>query len=171
VVYPQTAAPSAPLDISCSPDSITGLAAGEARLAVYHFSPQVATGLPAGVDIRNAGDNAVLFNDLQFEQVGFVDLPAGAHSLKLTDSTGAADVLTFSDVRLEAGRVYSLFAVGDPNAPGAFVPNAVTSINAQVRLVHAVAGGPNVDVYVDGGATPVLRDVPFAVTPPTCSLR
>jgi trimeric autotransporter adhesin len=158
-VYPTATGASSPIAISCDQDNVTGLAAGDARLAVYHFSPDVAATVPA-VDIRNAATNAVLIDDLAFEQVAFVDVPAGTVNLKLTDPTGAVTALAFNNVHLEAGLIYSLFAVGNPLTSNV-VPNKVTSANAQVRVVHAVANGPNVDVYLDGGATPVLRDVPF----------
>lgn len=158
-VYPTTVAATT-IAISCDQDDLAGLAAGNARVVVYHYSPVVAATVPA-VDIRQTGVVTPLIDDLAFEQVDSADVPAGEYDLQLTDPTGAVAAATFNNVQLEAGLIYSLFAVGNPATAGAFVPNKVTSANAQVRVVHAVANGPAVDVYLDGGSTPVLRDVPF----------
>ena len=34
----------------------------------------------------------------------------------------------------------------------------------EVRITHAVAGGPNVDVYLDGAATPAFADLAFGAS-------
>lgn len=157
VVHP-TAPPAAVAPTAtCVTDSLSGLAPGNARLDVFHFSRVVQELAPA-VDVRLA-DNTVLINDLSFTNAEFVDVPAGTYDLKLTDATGAVTLLTFNRVQVTAGAAYSLFAIGNPTEVG--VPNTVVPTAAQVRVVHAAIGAPNVDVYVDAGTTPVLTNIPF----------
>ncbi|MCH8492928.1 MAG: DUF4397 domain-containing protein [Idiomarina sp.] len=113
-----------------------------ATLAYQDYTPQVE--VPAGdyqVRITVAGDpEAVVFNS------GELSLPAGADLfVTATPSVGANN--TDRPIAL-------LIADGE----GSFVVHSVDA-GADVRVVHAVADAPNVDVLVNDGVA--LTDVPF----------
>lgn len=89
------------------PDDNTAPSNGMARVRFVHASPDAPT-----VDITLA-DGTTLFDDISFRGVGgYIEVPTGEYDFEVRDETGATTVLELSGVMLEAGDVYSVFAVG-----------------------------------------------------------
>ena len=81
--------------------------AGMAKVRFVHASPDAPT-----VDITLT-DGTTLFNDIEFKEVGsYIEAAAGTLDLEVRDATGTVVVLTLEDVTLEAGGVYTVYAVG-----------------------------------------------------------
>ncbi|MEM8532957.1 MAG: DUF4397 domain-containing protein, partial [Chloroflexota bacterium] len=124
---------------------------GEAKVRVYHFSPDA----PA-VDVL-AGESALISNLAFPDASDYLSVAEGTYDLAVTE-TGTTEpvVINLPQTELMAGKIYSVFAIGELADITASV--AVNEF-AQVRIVHASPDAPNVDVYVDGAQ--VLMDVPF----------
>lgn len=81
--------------------------AGKSRVRFVHASPDAPT-----VDIT-LEDGTTLFDNVAFQEVGdYIEAPAGTIDLQVRDETGTAIVLTLEDVTLEAGSVYTVYAIG-----------------------------------------------------------
>ena len=88
-------------------DDNTSPAMGMAKVRFVHASPDAPT-----VDIT-LSDGTTLFNDVGFMEVGdYIEAAAGTLDLEVRDETGTAVVLTLQDVTLEAGTVYTVYAIG-----------------------------------------------------------
>ncbi len=164
-------------------DNLAPTAEGEARVAVYHLSPDA----PA-VDVKLA-DGTPLLTNLPFSFVGTLDVPAATYDLIVTPTGSDAVVLNLAGTMLEAGNLYSVFATDfvsnltakievtnltqaaatpdepmpapmpEPTAEPMPEQPAVPALPASVRVVHASPDAPAVDVYVNGNLT--LSNVPF----------
>ena len=89
-------------------DDLSAPAAGKAHVRVIHFSPDA----PA-VDIKVAG-GPTLISNLAFPQASnYLPVDAGSYNLQVTPAGGDAVVLDLQGVRLEAGKIYDVFAVGE----------------------------------------------------------
>ena len=131
---------------------------GRARARVIHASPDAEE-----VDI------AVTGGDTLFEGVGFGDatdyeeLDPGSYSL---DVRGEEDrvLATVPDLTIEAGQVYDVVAIGQVSDQSLNLLSLVTNVSrscgevldlagtgedACVRIVHAAADAPEIDVYVN----------------------
>ncbi|HRX85085.1 MAG TPA: DUF4397 domain-containing protein [Phycisphaerae bacterium] len=93
--------------------------AGSARVRFVHASPNAPT-----VDITLA-DGTTLFDNVAFKGVGdYIEVAAGTYDLEVRDETGTTTVLPLDGVQLQAGTVYTVYAVGLLNgtpALGAFI--------------------------------------------------
>lgn len=88
-------------------DDNTAPMMGMAKVRFVHASPDA----PA-VDITLT-DGTTLFDDVAFKEVGsYIEAPAGTLDLEVRDETGTAVVLTLEGVTLEAGTVYTVYAIG-----------------------------------------------------------
>ena len=141
-----------------------------ARVRLVHASPDAPN-----VDVTVDGDP--LFEDVPFGAAGTVEVPPGDYKLEVRPATPDADgdVVANFKLSVEAGTVYSAFAVGylDPDAAPADVPFALDVVvdaefeedteeepeETDLRVAHLSPDAPNVDVFVDGD--PVLEGVPF----------
>lgn len=86
-------------------ENLAPTAAGEARVYVYHFSPDA----PA-VDIRLA-DGTVLAEGLAFPNKGELNVPEGTYDLQVVPSGETEPVvIDLAGTALEAGTLYSVFA-------------------------------------------------------------
>lgn len=126
-------------------DDLSAPAAGKAHVRVIHFSPDA----PA-VDIKVAG-GPTLISNLAFPQASnYLPVDAGSYNLQVTPAGGSAVVLDLQGVRLEAGKIYDVFAVGElasirvettvttpPAAPAALPRTGGESNIALVALVVA----------------------------------
>jgi hypothetical protein len=125
---------------------------GGAKVRVVHASPDA----PA-VDVYLDG-NKVLTNVPFFTASDYLDVPAGAHDIKVTP-TGDANtaVIDAKGVTVEAGKMYTVAAVGKlaDIKPQIYSDNlaAPAAGKAHVRVVHASPDAPAVDVKVKGGPT------------------
>jgi hypothetical protein len=81
--------------------------AGAVKVRFVHASPNAPT-----VDITLT-DGTTLFDDIAFKEIGdYIEAPAGTVDLQVRDETGTVIVLTLEDATLEAGTVYTVYAVG-----------------------------------------------------------
>lgn len=112
-------------------DDLTPPAEGQARLSIFHFSPDA----PA-VNIELA-DGSVLFPDLAFGNGTEIEVDAGAYDIVATVDRAANQDAT-SDVVLslpgfvaEAGQIYNIFVV-----------DVAANLRAETRTVAPVAMAP-----------------------------
>jgi hypothetical protein len=100
-------------------------AAGEARVRIYHASPDA----PA-VDIKLAGTDVVILENVSFTDGAFLDVPAGTYQFDISPAGSSAVVFTTPAIRVESGWTYSLVASGflvqpAENVPGFWVQSRV----------------------------------------------
>lgn len=127
----------------------------DARVRVLHASPDA----PA-VDVYVDGTEAI--SDLEFNEItDYVALPAGAHNVQVFPASagGSGTPVIAADVNLEAGKDYTVAAVGllaeieplvledDNTAPAAG--------KARLRFVHASPDAPAVDIFAEGAGVVV----------------
>lgn len=140
-----------------------------ARVRVVHASPDA----PA-VDIFV--NNGKVFENLPYrEYTEYVPLAAGSYEFKI-NVTGTETTVTTVSATVAAGRDYTVVAVGyagSGRTPGFSVrvledDNSLPANNGvKIRVMHAAAGAPTVDVYVTTpfetlmGKTPALAGVSF----------
>ncbi|MCS6939954.1 MAG: DUF4397 domain-containing protein [Roseiflexaceae bacterium] len=89
-------------------DDLTAPAAGKAHVRVIHFSPDA----PA-VDVKVAG-GPTLISNLAFPKASnYLPVDAGSYDLQVTPAGATTVVLDLKGTRLEAGKIYDVFAVGE----------------------------------------------------------
>ncbi|GAB4110750.1 MAG: DUF4397 domain-containing protein [Roseiflexaceae bacterium] len=89
-------------------DNLSAPAAGKAHVRVIHFSPDA----PA-VDIKVA-NGPTLIPALAFpKDSGYLPVDAGTYDLQVTPAGASAVVLDLKGTKLEAGKIYDVFAVGE----------------------------------------------------------
>ncbi len=112
----------------------------QARVRFVHASPDA----PA-VDIAVAGGGPVLFSDISFTNVGdYLSLDAGTYDLEVRVAGTDNVVLDLAGITLDAGTVYSVFAMGfaggmEPGLQAVIFQDAVIPAPAALSLL-AVAG-------------------------------
>jgi hypothetical protein len=121
----------------------------EAALRVIHASPDA----PA-VDIYVNGAKAI--SDLAFNKVSdWAMLPAGSYDVRVT-AAGGTDAVIEATLPLEAGKYYSVAAVGKlADITAKVFEDNLTGLDAgkaRLRVIHASPDAPAVDVAVKGGA-------------------
>jgi len=121
-----------------------------AKVRVVHASPDA----PA-VDVYLDG-NKVLTNVPFFTASDYLDVPAGAHDIKVTPTGDASTaVIDAKGVSVEAGKVYTVAATGKLADIKATIYSdnlsAPAAGKAHVRVVHASPDAPAVDIKVKGG--------------------
>jgi len=143
-------------------DDNTAPAAGKAHIRVVHASPDAPN-----VDIFAEGAG-VLIPDLAFKEASaYLPVDAGAYDLEVRPA-GTTDVaLDLNDVQLEAGKVYTVFAVGLASGQPALTVKLTTDAVAQTSAasptpaaatttpatVPSTGGPPAAD---SAGVTPLL---------------
>ena len=86
---------------------LTKLAKGMARIRVVHLAPDAGN-----VDVAAKGGK-VLFADLKPTQAAkYIDVPAGTVNLEVRPTGKTTIDLALKGVKLEAGKVYDIFAIG-----------------------------------------------------------
>jgi LPXTG-motif cell wall-anchored protein len=126
-------------------------AQGNALVRVVHASPDA----PA-VDVYVDGNKA-LSNVPFFTASDYLPLPAGEHRFQVTPTGQAADKAVIdAQVTVEAGKAYTVAATGKVAEikPTILADNLSAPVagKAHVRVVHASADAPAVDIKVKGGA-------------------
>ena len=138
-------------------------AAESGRIRVMHASPDA----PA-VDIFVDGAKAV--TALAFpNNTPYVSLPAGGHNVKVfvSPSNGSGSPALEANLEVAAGKDYTVLAVGElgKGTLGLYVleDNNATPAgnNAHIRLIHAAADAPPVNVAVAGTNTNVFTGVAY----------
>lgn len=127
----------------------TALAADTADVRVLHASPDA----PA-VDVYL--DDAIVdaLTNVPFGTISdYLQIPAGAHNIKVYATGTTADPVIDADVTLTAGAAYTVAATGalaDITAQVLEDDPSATSSSAKVRVVHFSADAPAVDVATAG---------------------
>jgi hypothetical protein len=160
-------------------DDLSELEGSEARVTVYHFSPDA----PA-VDVKLA-DGTILLDSIDFGSSSSIDVGAGTYDLLVTPAGEAEPVvINLAGTTVEAGNNYDVFAYGTlanigpalsvngapVSEPGTGAPAPAPEPTAtpapeqpagtaQVSVVHASPDAPAVDIYLND--TAVLTSVPF----------
>jgi hypothetical protein len=89
-------------------DDLSAPADGQAKVRVYHFSPDA----PA-VDVRLA-DGTVLISSLAFPDASeYLEVPAGSYDLQVVPAGADDVVIDLPGTTLEAGNIYSVFAANE----------------------------------------------------------
>ncbi len=88
-------------------DNLAAPAAGKAHVRVIHFSPDA----PA-VDIKVAGGPTLISNLAFPKDSGYLPVDAGSYDLQVTPAGKSDVVLDLKGTKLEAGKIYDVFAVG-----------------------------------------------------------
>jgi hypothetical protein len=140
----------------------------KACVAIVHAAPDV----PA-VDVYLNGELAVSALASN-SATPFVELPAGDYLVQVVPMGGTVDqvVITVDSLTVEAAKAYEVVALGNVAEITAAVFDVTTYAvpasgaglpQSRVRVVHAVPGGPNVDVALIAGdvAAPAARALPF----------
>lgn len=139
------------------------------RVRVLHASPDA----PA-VDVLV--DGAKVIENLPYrEYTEYLALPAGRHEIRV-NVTGTSTTVLNAAPTVEAGRDYTAIAVGFAGKAPALDLMLLADDNTlpmgnqiKIRVVHAAASAPGVDVYVTtpfeslDGKTAALQNVPFKV--------
>ncbi|GAB4424448.1 MAG: DUF4397 domain-containing protein [Chloroflexi bacterium OHK40] len=111
-------------------DDLSAPAAGNAKVRVYHFSPDA----PA-VDVKVAGGDTLISNLAFPDASDYLEVPAGSYDLQVTPAGASAVVIDLPGTAVESGRIYSVFAT-----------NVVASITPEVAVTTPAAapatGGP-----------------------------
>ncbi|MCC7206320.1 MAG: DUF4397 domain-containing protein [Anaerolineae bacterium] len=140
---------------------------GQARIYVIHASPDA----PA-VDVRSG--ETVLAPNLAYTEgtLAPVQVDAGQYPLVLTAAGSPDPLLDLGTAEFKADTIYTAIALGTADSLRVLGLGAapVTGLIAEpqgsgfVRITHASPGAPNVDVYVNGGATPAVADLAFGAS-------
>jgi hypothetical protein len=140
-------------------DDNTAPASGKAKVKVVHASPDA----PA-VDVAVKG-GPVLISGLAFGKASeTLTVDAATYDLEVRAAGTNTVALALNNTTLEAGKIYTVFAV-DRLANITAVVSAVSpaqpapAANSRVRVAHLSPDAPEVDVYVNG--TKTLSNVPF----------
>ena len=127
---------------------------GVARIRVVHLSPDAPK-----VDVFVKGGGKVVSKLAYRDQSGYLDVPAGNYTFLVRPSRGKQrPVVIRLDATLEAGKVYSAWALGTVKkhhgmslrgvATEDVLPDAFA--RTQVRVLHASPDAPAVNVWVNG---------------------
>jgi hypothetical protein len=107
-------------------DNNAAPAAGNAHIRVVHASPDAPN-----VDIFAAGAGVVV-PDLAFKEASaYLPLPAGSYDLEVRGAGSQTAVLSLPDTQLDAGRVYTAFAIGLASGDPALSVKLTTDATAQ----------------------------------------
>lgn len=142
-------------------EDLSPTAEGEARVYVYHFSPDA----PA-VDIRLA-DGTVLAEGLAFPNKGELAVPAGTYDIQVVPSGETEPVvIDLAGTALEAGTFYSVFAT---DTLSSITPQlATTSVGTEGAAPDTAAPDPTpmpTDAPAAPAPTPMPADAPAAPEP------
>jgi hypothetical protein len=110
-------------------DDLTRPAAGKAHVRFVHLSPNA----PA-VDIAVAGGGPVVFGNKAFKDyTPFTPLPAASYDLEVRLAGTNTVVLPLPGIKLEAGKIYTVFAKGLVGGTGAQALGAQIIVNSDAR--------------------------------------
>ncbi|MGC8949748.1 DUF4397 domain-containing protein [Chloroflexus sp.] len=118
-------------------DNLSAPAAGQAKVRVYHFSPDA----PA-VDVKLANGTTLISNLAFPDASDYLEVPAGTYDLQVTPAGGDAVVINLAGTRVEAGQIYSVFAT-----------NFVANITPQLAVTAPVTTAAPATLPRTGGET------------------
>jgi hypothetical protein len=119
-------------------DDLTPPAAGKAHVRFVHLSPNA----PA-VDVAVADGGPVVFGNKSFKDyTPFTPLPAGTYELEVRLAGTSTVVLPLPGIKLEAGKIYTVFAKGLAGGTGPQALGAQVIVNSDL-LGDEMAGRDN----------------------------
>ncbi len=118
-------------------DNLSAPAAGQAKVRVYHFSPDA----PA-VDVKLASGTTLISNLAFPDASDYLEVLAGTYDLQVTPAGGDAVVINLAGTRVEAGQIYSVFAT-----------NFVANITPQLAVTAPVTTAAPATLPRTGGVT------------------
>ncbi|ACL25028.1 DUF4397 domain-containing protein [Chloroflexus aggregans] len=118
-------------------DNLSAPVAGQAKVRVYHFSPDA----PA-VDVKLANGTTLISNLAFPDASDYLEVPAGTYDLQVTPAGGDAVVINLAGTRVEAGQIYSVFAT-----------NFVANITPQLAVTAPVTTAAPATLPRTGGET------------------
>jgi subtilisin family serine protease len=141
-------------------------AAGESRVRFVHAAPSA----PA-VDIAVTG-GPILFSDIEFKEVGdYLAVAAGTYDLEARLAGTDTVVLSLPGVTVEDGKVYTVYAVDEPEA-AALAPvdgdgvTALISVDRGAQLIGATASPSQIGLLLMYRQAPVAREsTPVIIKP------
>jgi hypothetical protein len=135
-------------------DNNAAPAAGQAHLRVVHASPDAPN-----VDVFAEGAGVVV-SDLAFKEASeYLPLAAGSYNLEIRPAGSMTAVLDLNGVQLEAGKVYTAFAVGLAEGEPTLTVNLTTDATAQ-------AASPTPSATAAVTPTPTSGALPSSGGPP-----
>jgi hypothetical protein len=128
-------------------DDLTPPAPGNAHVRFIHLSPDA----PA-VDVAVAGGGPVVFGNKSFKDyTPFTPLPAGTYDLEVRLAGTGTVVLPLPGIKLEAGKIYTVFAKGLVGGTGTQALGAQIIVNSNGRGEEMAwqhgSGGDDEDRY------------------------
>ena len=129
-------------------------AAPMTALRVAHFSPDAPN-----VDVYVDGDRVIA--DLAYDSITpYLEITPGTYTVTIT-AAGDEDTVAFEGDLWLGRAYYTVAAIGELEA-GTFRPHVlIDDGSVLLRAVHASPDAPAVDIYVNGGANPIIEDVSF----------
>ena len=133
-------------------DNNTAPAAGMARVRFVHASPDA----PA-VDIALKG-GPVLIPNIAYKGFAEGEVPGGTYDLEVRVAGSPTVALFLPGTKIDAGKIYTVFAVGTLTGPdgnklqaawASVAPSAPPAGKARVRVAHAVPHAPPVTVFAN----------------------
>lgn len=141
---------------------------GKSRVRIIHASPDAGT-----IDVAITGGDT-LFDDVDTGDASdYTDLDAGTYSFDIKDQDDRV-LLNAPDIAVDAGNALDIVVLGLVEDQSLALLPLVTRVtepcgsvlgleasesDACLRVVHAVAGGPAVDVYINDA--PVMQNLAF----------
>lgn len=143
-------------------DNQTAPAAGKAKVRVVHASPDT----PA-VDVKLKG-GATLVPGLAFpKESGYLEVDAGSYDFQVVPTGATSGGLDLAGTRLEAGKIYDLFAVGLSADGSLKVQPVVTTVAAAVTpsapAMMPATSGEELPLALFAGAAALLLLGGFAL--------
>lgn len=134
-------------------DNLAAPAAGKAHVRVIHASPDA----PA-VDVKVANGPTLIPNLAFPKDSGYLPVDAGSYDLQVTPAGASAVVLDLKGTKLDAGKIYDVFAVGElanikvevvVTTPAAAVPTSLPQTAGDEMPIGLIAAAAS--ILVAGG--------------------
>lgn len=147
-------------------DELEGIPDGQIRVRIIHSGAGVGE-----VDVWNVttpGSPSALAPDLAFgETTESLTIPAVAYRVGIDVNNDMDPELYFSLPALPSGTHANVFAVNDGTGVTLVAQLSTGSIvelfpDPEIRVMHLSPDAPNVDVFVNAGATAAFADIPFS---------
>lgn len=140
---------TSPLEFTVFQDDLAPMSLGTARITAIH----AISGGPT-VDVVLADGRAVIPGLVYNTPYGTLDVPTGIYEIAVVPQgeTVESALVPVTPIALDSNTSYTLVAYGTPSLPNILVLASSAQpvgSNAGLRLVHAVADGSEVDVYLN----------------------
>ena len=135
---------------------------GAAKIRVVHLSPDAPR-----VDVVERKLGKVVAKLRYGASSGYLTLPAGTYEFHVRPAGSKTAVIKLPGVKVAAGNIYTAWALGSVKGHkgvlrlrGAVTLDRLPTSFDRTR-VRVLPGAPNVDVYLNGAATPLIANLAF----------